>query len=72
MLIDHYEYWDRLSKGKEWTEELCRVVGKANHRYNLEIAKKIFKDLRIYDYNSLIFGFTIERSEDKSLKNTKN
>ncbi|MDZ4993062.1 SGNH/GDSL hydrolase family protein [Clostridium perfringens] len=64
LLIDHYEYWDRLSKGQEWLVESWLVEGRANHRGHLEIAKKIFKDLRIYDYNSLICGFTIEKFED--------
>ena len=62
FLIDHYEYWDRLSKVKKWVIESWLVEGRANHRGHLAIAKKIFKDLRIYDYNSLICGFTIERS----------
>lgn len=62
FLIDHYEYWDRLSKVKKWVIESWLVEEKANHRGHLEIAKKIFKDLRIYDYNSLICGFTIEKS----------
>ncbi|EHK2442163.1 SGNH/GDSL hydrolase family protein [Clostridium perfringens] len=62
FLIDHYEYWDRLSKVKKWVIESWLVEGKANHRGHLAIAKKIFKDLRIYDYNSLICGFTIEKS----------
>ena len=62
FLIDHYEYWDRLSKIKKWVIESWLVEGKANHRGHLAIAKKIFKDLRIYDYNSLICGFTIEKS----------
>ncbi|MDK0538783.1 SGNH/GDSL hydrolase family protein [Clostridium perfringens] len=62
FLIDHYEYWDRLSKVKKWVIESWLVEGRANHRGHLTIAKKIFKDLRIYDYNSLICGFTIERS----------
>ncbi|MDK0565602.1 SGNH/GDSL hydrolase family protein [Clostridium perfringens] len=62
FLIDHYEYWDRLSKVKKWVIESWLVEGRANHRGHLAIAKKIFKDLRIHDYNSLICGFTIERS----------
>ncbi len=62
FLIDHYEYWDRLSKVKKWVIESWLVEERANHRGHLAIAKKIFKDLRIYDYNSLICGFTIERS----------
>ena len=62
FLIDHYEYWDRLSKVKKWVIESWLVEGRANHRGHLAIAKKIFKDLRIYDYNSLICSFTIERS----------
>ena len=62
FLIDHYEYWDRSSKGEEWLVESWLVEGRANHRGHLEIAKKIFKDLKIYDYNSLICGFTIEKS----------
>lgn len=62
FLIDHYEYWDRLSKVKKWVIESWLVEGKANHRGHLAISKKIFKDLRIYDYNSLICGFTIEKS----------
>lgn len=61
FLIDHYEYWDRLSKGQEWLVESWLVEGRANHRGHLAIANKIFKDLRIYDYNSLICGFTIEK-----------
>ena len=61
FLIDHYEYWDRLSKVKKWVIESWLVEGRANHRGHLEIAKKIFKDLRIYDHNSLICGFTIEK-----------
>lgn len=62
FLIDHYEYWDRSSKCEEWLVEPWLVEGRANHRGHLEIAKKIFKDLKIYDYNSLICGFTIEKS----------
>jgi len=59
FLIDHYEYWDRLSKVQKELIESWLVEGRANHRGHLEIAKKIFKDLRIYDHNSLICGFTI-------------
>ena len=61
FLIDHYEYWDRLSKVQKELIESWLVEGRANHRGHLEIAKKIFKDLRIYDHNSLICGFTIEK-----------
>lgn len=61
FLIDHYEYWDRLSKGEKELIESWLVEGRANHSGHLEIAKKIFKDLRIYDHNSLICGFTIEK-----------
>ena len=49
FLIDHYEYWDRLSKVQKELIESWLVEGRANHRGHLEIAKKIFKDLRIYD-----------------------
>lgn len=62
FLIDHYEYWDRLRKVQKELIESWLVEGRANHKGHLAIAKKIFKDLRIYDYNSLICGFTIERS----------
>ena len=61
FLIDNYEYWDRLSKVQKELIESWLVEGRANHRGHLEIAKKIFKDLRIYDHNSLICGFTIEK-----------
>ena len=59
FLIDHYEYWDRLRKVQKELIESWLVEGRANHRGHLKIAKKIFKDLRIHDYNSLICGFTI-------------
>ena len=59
FLIDHYEYWDRLSKVQKELIESWLVEARANHKGHLAIAKKIFKDLRIHDYNSLICGFTI-------------
>lgn len=61
FLIDHYEYWDRLSKVQKEVVESWLIEGRANHRGHLEIAKKIFKNLRIYDHNSLICGFIIEK-----------
>lgn len=61
FLIDHYEYWNRLSKVQKELIKSWLIGGRANHRGHLEIAKKIFKDLRIYDHNSLICGFTIEK-----------
>ncbi|HHD2752012.1 TPA: GDSL-type esterase/lipase family protein [Clostridium perfringens] len=67
LLIDHYKYWYKLSKGQELLQKSWLVEGSPNHRGHLEIAKKILKDLRIYNYNSLTCGFTIETPWDKSL-----
>lgn len=67
LFIDHYKYWYKLSKGQELLQKSWLVEGSPNHRGHLEIAKKILKDLRIYNYNSLTCGFTIETPWDKSL-----
>lgn len=64
LLIDHYEYWRKLNENQEWLGESWLLEGNPNHRGHLEIAKKILKDLRIYNYNSLTCSFSLDTPGD--------
>lgn len=63
-MIDHYEYWKTLSENQQWLGESLLLDGNPNHRGHLEIAKKILKDLRIYNYNSLTCSFLLDTTGD--------
>lgn len=65
LLIDHYKYWNELERSQGWLQESWTLNGNPNHRGHLEIAKKILKDLRVYNYNSLTCKFSIETPGDE-------
>ncbi|EGT3615420.1 hypothetical protein FHH43_04110 [Clostridium perfringens] len=71
LLIDHYEYWEKLSENQQWLEESWLLDGNPNHRGHLEIAKKILKDLRIYNYNSLTCRFLLDTPGDTIFEEVK-
>lgn len=72
LLIDHHDYWERLSENQSWLQESWLLEGNPNHRGHLEMAKKVLKDLRIYHYNSLTCRFTIDTPGDEIFEEVKN
>lgn len=71
LLIDHHKYWSELEKSQGWLQESWTLNGNPNHRGHLEIAKKILKDLRIYNYNSLTCKFSIDTPGDEMFNELK-
>ncbi|MPQ43485.1 family 20 glycosylhydrolase [Clostridium tarantellae] len=72
LLIDHYDYWFKLQQTQpELRDSWLNSNLEVNHRGQLEIAKKILKDLNIFSSSSITCSFTISTPGD-NLEKSKN
>ncbi|MGL5379239.1 GDSL-type esterase/lipase family protein [Clostridium sp.] len=64
-VIDHYDYWNKLSENQDYLVQSWMSEDYVpNHRGNLEIARKILKDIGLYSGSSLIGRFNISNPGD--------